>query len=51
MKHTTRLALIAALTACVATAPGSAMAMGMKNAPCDSLMDCVYTAVWYYFYR
>jgi hypothetical protein len=30
---------------------GSVFAMGMRNAPCDGFMDCIYTAAWYAFWR
>lgn len=29
----------------------STFAMGMRNAPCDGFMDCIYTAYWYAFLR
>lgn len=29
----------------------SSYALGMRNAPCDGFMDCVYTAYWWAFLR
>ncbi|MFT3720530.1 hypothetical protein [Pseudorhodoferax sp.] len=29
----------------------SAHAMGRHDAPCDGLMDCIYTAYWWAFLR
>lgn len=34
-----------------ATVSTGAWAMGMNNAPCDSVSDCFYTAAWWVFWR
>ena len=51
--RTLKRSLSAAIAAVLLSAsmPSNANAMGMKNAPCDGLYDCIATAWWYVFYK
>lgn len=35
----------------LASLSGSAFAFGRHDAPCDGMIDCIYTAWWYAFLR
>ncbi|MFD0681917.1 MULTISPECIES: hypothetical protein [unclassified Paenibacillus] len=45
------LAITLATGVGLSSAPSKADAMSAIFPPCDTFMDCVYTASWYYFYR